>query len=101
MPKKKKLKLGSLKVQSFVTELGDEAKKAKGGVTANTQCIAGSCLECSEGICITDFGSDCVGTCNTCLTNCGTCGTCLTDCGTCETCGTCYITVPSCPQFCC
>ncbi|NIM12346.1 MAG: hypothetical protein GTO45_09550 [Candidatus Aminicenantes bacterium] len=101
MPKKKKLKLGSLRVQSFVTELGDEAKKVKGGDTMNTQCIIGSCLECSEGICPTDFGSDCVGTCagSNCV------GTCYASCGgTCETCYTCGcppITEPSCPQIIC
>ena len=88
MPKKKKLQLKTLKVQSFVTELGDEANKVKGGATLDTACIIGSCLECSEGICLTDFGSNCVGTCagsncvGTCAgSNCvGTCETCATQC---------------------
>jgi hypothetical protein len=103
MPKKKKLKLDSLKVQSFVTHLGNEANKVKGGVTPDTACIIGSCLECSEGICYTDFGSDCVGTCagsncvGTCYATCG--GTCQTDCSCPPVCP--YISEPSCPQIIC
>jgi hypothetical protein len=106
MPKKKKLQLKALKVQSFVTELGDDADKVKGGVTPNTGCFIGTCYDCSVGVCPTDQLS-CNGTCDQSCN--GTC-TCGGSCGgTCETCYTCYtdcncppvVTIPSCPQIVC
>lgn len=101
----KKLKLKNLKVQSFVTELGNSDQKVKGGaLTPQTLCIVGTCVDCTIGACPTD-------TCDTCGGSCGgTCGqtacqgTCATACGTCDTdctCGLGCITVPSCPQIIC
>lgn len=84
MPKKLKLDLGGLKVQSFVTSLenGDE-KKIKGGATLVT------CETCepecpSGGTCLTACG-----TCNTCVT----CNTCPASCG--GTCDSCYFKCPT------
>ena len=45
MPEKKKLALGNLKVRSFVTELGNEAKKAKGG-DSMTICVNRTVCDC-------------------------------------------------------
>ena len=50
MPKKKKLALGDLKVQSFVTELGDEAKMAKGGLSM-TICVNRTVCYCITYTC--------------------------------------------------
>ena len=80
MPKKMKLDLKGLKVQSFVTSLEDGDKtKIKGGVS-NTM----NCPDCTE---------DCES-----VTFCGTCGTYCTCIGTCggATCDTC----DSCPATC-
>jgi hypothetical protein len=99
MPKKKKLQLGSLKVKSFVTQLGEDAKKAKGGESENTLCID-TCMFCPSNTC------DTCDTCDTCMQSCyGTCGgSCDTGCGTylsdC-TCPETCITIPSCPQIIC
>jgi len=100
----KKLKLKDLKVQSFVTELGNKAQKVRGGdVTPQTACIIGTCLDCTIVACSAvtcdTCGASCGGTCDqtACQGTCATCGTCLTDC----TCGIGCITEPSCPQIIC
>jgi len=76
MPKKKKLKLNDLKVQSFVTDLKGQVHmvKVKGGVNSDTPIPCGG-----------------TGTDVSCETICGTCDTCNTECTclTCETCATC------------
>ncbi len=89
MPKKLKLNLKGLKVQSFVTSLKDEEKtKIRGG-----DVLTNSCLQCTE---------TCQG-CNT-YTDCPTCpeGTCVS-CETfspCHTCETCPELTCTCPQVC-
>ncbi len=46
MPKKKKLKLGQLKIRSFVTEMDEkEAKKVKGGHTCDPHWSCASCID--------------------------------------------------------
>lgn len=60
MPEKKKLALGDLKVQSFVTELGDEAHKVKGGESAATNCDP----TCEAPLC--DSINNCAWTVTTC-----------------------------------
>lgn len=76
MPKKRKLKLSSLKVESFVTNLKDRSHlvKMKGGAISDTPipCGTPNCTDTCETPC---------GSCDTCATEC-TCGTCVT----CETC---------------
>jgi hypothetical protein len=67
MPKKKKLLLKALKVQSFVTELGNEGQKVRGGESAETNCDP-TC----EAPCVTNSCA----TCNTCYTTCYTCTGC-------------------------
>lgn len=86
MPKKLKLDLGGLKVQSFVTSLdnGDE-KKIKAGATAAT-CGGETCdPECP----LTEY---------TCQTDCGTCNTCPISCG--GSCATCNPKVYTCDPEC-
>ena len=61
MPKKKKVQLSALKVQSFVTELGNEAHKVRAGESVETNCDPTCELPCV----LTD---SCAGTCNTCYT---------------------------------
>jgi hypothetical protein len=70
MPKKKKLQLKALKVRSFVTELGNEARKVRGGESAETNCDP-TC----EAPCVTNSCATCA-TCNTCYTTCYTCTVC-------------------------
>jgi len=75
----KKLKLSNIKVQSFVTSLGDDAKnKVKGGApTYEPDCTQVTCMDCTD-------------TCESlCLTQCATCYTCTCDtsCGCSNTCG--------------
>jgi hypothetical protein len=78
MPKKLRLDLDGLRVQSFVTSLDKRDKsKIKGGLTINS-----NCPDCTEVDCYTQ----------TCFTECGTCNTCQTDCGTCESCESCIYT---------
>jgi hypothetical protein len=83
MPKKLKLDLKGLKVQSFVTSVdkvdNGGQQKIKAGLSTRP---------CSEtcGPCYTE----------TCYTNCtcaSGCATCETECDTCETC-TCHVTCP-------
>ncbi len=82
MPKKLKLDLKGLKVQSFVTSLdGNEKKNIHGGATAEyTPCVS-ECDTCDmtcptyDVTCAATCGQTCA-TC-TCYTEyCGTCGTC-------------------------
>lgn len=88
MPKKKKLQLNDLKVQSFVTDLKGKVHlvKVRGGVNSDTPipCGTGGCTDTCETVC---------GSCVTCNTECS-CVTCET-CESCEPCGgsgykTCY-----------
>ncbi len=74
MPKKLKVDLKDLKVNSFVTSLDDGVKgKVKGGTgTINPFICSVSCFESCLGNCPTD--------------------TCETDCGSCVTCATCHPT---------
>jgi hypothetical protein len=86
MPKKLKLDLKGLKVQSFVTSLEDgEKKQVKGGdpYTLETDCP--SCLPTCNS-CQVTCAESCYGTCETCA-SCPTCNpkvyTCANpDCGT-------------------
>ncbi len=81
MPKKLKLDLNGLKVQSFVTSVDNSVqKKIKAGIS--TRPCSETCGPCYTETCYTE--------CGTCETECGTCATC-----TCATdCGTCHITCP-------
>jgi hypothetical protein len=83
MPKKMKLRLKDLKVQSFVTQLGDEIRRVKGGVSENTLCILTCMYPCG-----TEETCETCDTCETCGASCGgtcTCDTCQHSCGgTCE-----------------
>ena len=89
MPKKLKLDLKGLKVQSFVTSLDKgEESKIKGGSVVNTVCPVSTCPGACEP----------PGT-PTCDTICGTCETCET-CVTCATCPTCYWKVNTCAPDC-
>lgn len=88
MPKKFKLDIESLKVQSFVTSLNNEAKrKIRGGEIPTDTCF--SCPDTYQE-------------CNT-YTECPTCpgGTCASceTLGPCQTCDSCGPTC-SCPQVC-
>jgi hypothetical protein len=74
MPKKTKLRLEGLKIQSFVTSIGDKARMVRGGAEATVP------IETCEIACDTWPGD--------------TCETCNTDCGSCWSCDTC-----SCPVF--
>jgi hypothetical protein len=80
MPKKLKLDLEGLKVNSFVTSVADGVKgKVKGGaVTLFSECSL-PCIESCWGYCPTE--------------------TCQTDCGSCESCVTC-VTCPTCHPTC-
>lgn len=86
MPKKLKLDLNGLKVNSFVTSLeNNDSKKIKGGVTW-TEYVSCSCA----GDCPTVYAY----TCDTCLTNCEGCNT--DTCGYSETnCDLCDKTAPA------
>lgn len=103
MPKKKKLNLGKLKVQSFVTDLSGNTNQVKGGAaTPQTNCFIGTCWDCGTEteytVCTCD--GSCNGSCDTCTCASG-CATCNTDCGcVTETCAGC-ISDPSCPQIIC
>jgi hypothetical protein len=88
MPKKLKLDLNGLRIQSFVTSLEKrDESKIKGGLTVNTNCPETCATDC--GTCGTQCGSCDTCTCDTCETNCGTCVTCAT-------CPTCYWKVLTC-----
>lgn len=81
MPKKLKLDLGGLKVQSFVTSLEarDESKIKGGntGITCPEPCVS------KPYVCPTD--NTWCGTCNTCGATCdATCDTCFTCLNTCN-----------------
>jgi hypothetical protein len=93
MPKKLKLDLNGLRIQSFVTSLDKRDKsKVRGGITASL-----NCPDCTEGCPTQTCYTNC-GTCNTC-----TCDTCETNCGTCVTCATCptcYWKVNTCAPDC-
>ena len=88
MPKKMKLALKGLKVQSFVTSLEDGAKtKIKGGATEAFTCPP----------------EDCTYSCNSCAATCpgATCGaSCGGTCVSCPTCETCYQTCSPNEQTC-
>lgn len=93
MPKHLKLKISDLRVQSFVTSLGEKKEALiKGGASAST-CQActdhSACDTCSPTECGATCGS-CGGTCDTCVTCGGTCG------GTCGTCVTCVMCSATC-----
>ena len=66
MPKKLKLHLNELKVQSFITELDDSASKQFwGGKTINScDSALGSWCDCPTA---------CANTCNSCGSQCATC----------------------------
>lgn len=70
MPKKKKLQLHNLKIQSFVTSLGDQTRMVRGGAENTIP------IETCEIACDTWPGD----TCDTCATDCGTCWTCQYTC---------------------
>jgi hypothetical protein len=86
MPKKLKLSLKSIKVQSFVTSLKDDEKKNVHGGTTQIQCETEQ-PECPTLSCGGTCEQSCYGTC----TVCGTCNTCVTTpcygtlCGNCPT----------------
>jgi hypothetical protein len=84
MPKKLRLDLGNLKVQSFVTSLeGDEASKVKAGATNDTMCLPGCSDECTD----TEVSCSCYtcDTCDTCALSCpGSCPTCQPKVVTCD-----------------
>lgn len=83
MPKKLKLDLKGLKVNSFVTSLDNRGK----GVVMGGRTITIICTACcgSVGVCPTDVTCVTCDTCETCNTDCGSCGTCQTDCSPCAT----------------
>jgi hypothetical protein len=75
MAKKKKLTLGKIRVESFVTS-SEEMKKAEGGGRTQTGCVECQTIECV--------------TFNTCVTQCNTCNnTCQATCQYCTGPGPC------------
>jgi hypothetical protein len=82
MPKKKKIKLEGLKVESFVTMTNGQAKKAQGGRTETDTCQT-ICTDCTTDV------------------SCDTCESCDTEiCETCYTCPTCaYSCQPNCTWY--
>jgi len=84
MSNKKKLKLENIKVKSFITS--EEAGKVQGGLSAETNCIADSCINTCDAIpctVIDPVSATCDATCpDTCGASCG---------GTCFTCDTCNV----------
>lgn len=93
MPKKMKLDLSGLKVQSFVTSLDSGAeKKIKAGETL---------VSCPGPVCTDTCRATCEATCVTCGDTCATCDTCAPTCGaTCGTCATCYPKYSTCDIDC-
>lgn len=82
MPNKKKLKLANLTVTSFITS--EESNNVKGrDASAETNCIAETCIYPCTGEPLTITCPPRTNTCNT------RCGTCFTNCGTCESCPQC------------
>jgi len=74
MPKRKKLNLTPLAIQSFVTSLDNrEQDEAKGGIS--TKLCNSFAPECTPTV---------ISICNDCATIGDTCETCETDCGTCS-----------------
>jgi hypothetical protein len=92
MPKKKKMSLSPIKVQSFVTTLDDKQKnKVKGGATYD--CTPDSC---PGGTCPPTWNASCEGTCDTCASDC----TCFNTCDNTCTCGTLCFTCDTCSCHC-
>ena len=94
MPKKLKLGLKGLRVQSFVTSLHNEEKSVVKGGLSDPICSEVNCATTPYGTCATY--QTCPTDCNTCNT-CDTCVTCYT-CDTCNTC-TCTIDYHLCPTY--
>jgi hypothetical protein len=63
MPVKNKIRLERLTVSSFVTELGKESEKVKGGATNDMSCVLHTCVDCSIPICISGGGCPTYATC--------------------------------------
>jgi len=101
MKPKRKLKLERLKVNSFVTQLGDEAKQVKGGdvMSARSDCNFSCLYPCGDTHTCETCVDSCNGTCNTCVT-CVSCNdSCNGTCDTCLNCGTMPCTLPG-QNFC-
>ena len=94
---KPKLKLEKLRVNSFVTKLGDDAHRVKAGGfdSIGTECIESCAFPCTtEQVSCNTCGDSCNGTCDSCVTCNASCnGTCNT-CYTCDPCQTFPCTLP-------